>query len=159
MCTLDNSYGGIDGIPTFGMMGDWCSIEPFCPGSSDACLQVCLMENTLSCLKGGCGKDLRFERAWQCRIRAGYRKETPQRRFTSSKILKLWWNSLLPPTEARIFLNTNPHLDERDRLTTRRTSTQRPTTLVQLKLEMHLVFWLLLQVYQLLVRCKRWLEI
>ena len=32
-------YGGIDDIPSFGMMGDWCSIEPFCPGSSDACLK------------------------------------------------------------------------------------------------------------------------
>ena len=31
-------YGGIAGVPSFGMMGDWCSIEPFCPGSSDHCL-------------------------------------------------------------------------------------------------------------------------
>jgi hypothetical protein len=31
-------YGGIDGVPSFGLLGDWCSIEPLCPGSSDGCL-------------------------------------------------------------------------------------------------------------------------
>ena len=25
-------------MPQFGLLGDWSSIEPFCPGSSDACL-------------------------------------------------------------------------------------------------------------------------
>jgi hypothetical protein len=25
-------YGG--GVPQFGLLGDWCSVEPFCPGSS-----------------------------------------------------------------------------------------------------------------------------
>ena len=29
-------YG--DGVPQFGMLGDWCSVERFCPGSSDDCL-------------------------------------------------------------------------------------------------------------------------
>lgn len=31
------SYGG--GVPQFGLLGDWCSVEPFCPGSSDGCLR------------------------------------------------------------------------------------------------------------------------
>ena len=26
------------GTVAFGMLGDWCSVEPFCPGSSDGCL-------------------------------------------------------------------------------------------------------------------------
>ena len=26
------------GVPQFGLLGDWCSVEPFCPGSSDGCL-------------------------------------------------------------------------------------------------------------------------
>ena len=30
------AYG--DGVPQFGLLGDWCSVEPFCPGSSDGCL-------------------------------------------------------------------------------------------------------------------------
>ena len=29
-------YGG--GVPQFGLLGDWCALEPFCPGSSDKCL-------------------------------------------------------------------------------------------------------------------------
>ena len=31
-------YG--DGVPQFGMLGDWCSVETFCPGSSDKCLST-----------------------------------------------------------------------------------------------------------------------
>jgi hypothetical protein len=31
-------YG--DGVPQFGMLGDWCAVEPFCPGSSDGCLST-----------------------------------------------------------------------------------------------------------------------
>lgn len=31
-----DEYG--KGVPQFGMLGDWCSIEAFCPGSSDGCL-------------------------------------------------------------------------------------------------------------------------
>ena len=31
-----SKYGA--GVPQFGMLGDWCSVEPFCPGSSDGCL-------------------------------------------------------------------------------------------------------------------------
>jgi hypothetical protein len=34
--TRQAGYGG--GVPQFGMLGDWCAIEPFCPGSSDGCL-------------------------------------------------------------------------------------------------------------------------
>lgn len=30
------SYGG--GVPQFGLLGDWCAVEAFCPGSSDGCL-------------------------------------------------------------------------------------------------------------------------
>ena len=30
-------YGS--GVPQFGLLGDWCAIEPFCPGSSDGCLK------------------------------------------------------------------------------------------------------------------------
>ena len=28
------------GVPQFGLLGDWCSVEPFCPGSSDGCLNT-----------------------------------------------------------------------------------------------------------------------
>ena len=35
---LARQAGHGDGVPQFGMLGDWCAVEGFCPGSSDGCL-------------------------------------------------------------------------------------------------------------------------